>query len=120
MGKNDEFVLNGATIKCTMGDKTATLKVLSNNKYYVQGKKVATEMDCTNVNMFPPVATFGTCKPYKAVPPPGCLCTFIPTGPWKMPYSGKTVLGMKPLLGKSFLICPRAGGKISITKTAQK
>jgi len=119
MGKNEEFVLNGATIKCSMGNKTATLKVLSNNKYYVQGKKVATEMDCTNANMLPPVATFGTCKPYQAIPPPGCLCTFIPTGPWKMPYSGKTVSGMKPLLGKSFLMCPRGGGKITITKTAQ-
>ena len=119
MGKKDEFVLDGATIKCTMGDKSASLKVTTNFTTYKKGKRVATAMDCTNLNMFPPIATFGTCKPYKAVPPPGCLCTFIPTGPWKMPYNKETIGGLKPLLGGSFLICPRGGGKISITKTKQ-
>lgn len=120
MASDKDFVLDGAEIKCTMGDKSASLKVTMNRKYYTQGKKLATEMDCTNLNMFPPIATFGTCKPYKAVPPPGCLCTFIPTGPWKMAHSGETLMGMKLLLKKSFLICPRAGGKISIVKTKQK
>lgn len=119
MGKNNEFVLDGATIKCSMGDKSATLKVTTNRKVYTKNKKVATAMDCTNINMFPPIATFGTCKPYKAVPPPGCLCTFIPTGPWKMPYNKETLQGLKPLLGGSFLICPRGGGKITIKKTKQ-
>lgn len=119
MAKKNEFVLDGATIKCTMGSKSASLKVTSNFSYYTKNKKIATEMDCTNINMFPPVATFGTCKPYQAVPPPGCLCTFIPTGPWKMTYDKKTVGGMKPLLGGSFLICPRAAGRITITDTKQ-
>lgn len=119
MGKNQQFVLNGATIKCSMGDISAKLTVTTNFTYYTKGKLVATAMDCTNANMLPPVATFGTCKPYKAVPPPGCLCTFIPTGPWKMPYDKQTITGLKPLLGGSFLICPRGGGRITITKTGQ-
>lgn len=119
MGAKD-FVLDGATIKCTMGDKSATLKVTTNSKFYTQGKKLVTEMDCTNVNMFPPLATFGTCKPYKAVPPPGCLCTFIPTGPWKKAYCGEMVNGKKLILKESFLICPRAAGKITIEDTKQK
>ncbi|MWP49534.1 DUF4280 domain-containing protein [Gilliamella sp. Lep-s35] len=119
MGKNNEFVIDGATIKCTMGDKSASLKVTSNFSVYIKNKRVATALDCTNVNMMPPLVTFGTCKPYKAVPPPGCLCTFIPTGPWRGTYAKKTIGGKKVLIGSSYLICPRAAGKISITKTGQ-
>ncbi|WP_128330630.1 DUF4280 domain-containing protein [Apibacter sp. HY039] len=119
MAKDDEFVLDGATIECSMGDKSATLKVTSNFKTFIKDSRVATEMDCTNANMFPPLVTFGTCKPYKAVPPPGCLCTFIPTGPWKGTYEKKTVSGHKCLIGSSYLICPRAAGKITIKKTKQ-
>lgn len=119
MGKNDEFVVDGATIKCSMGDVSAKLNVTSNNTVLIKNKCAATEYDCTNANLIPPVATFGTCKPYKAVPPPGCLCTFIPTGPWKGTYSKKTIKGKEVIVGSSFLICPRAGGKITIKKTGQ-
>lgn len=121
MSKDKEVVVEGATIKCTMGDKTTTLKVTSNSKYKVQGKKVATMMDFTpGANLFPPVATFGTCKPYKAVPPPGCLCTPIPAGTWQKAFSKKKVgPGLMALKGDAILMCTRGGGTISFEDTGQ-
>jgi hypothetical protein len=120
MGKAEEYVVHGATIKCTMGNKNATLKVSSNRKYTRKGKKVATIMDfAPGINLFPIPATFGICKPYSAIPPPGNLCTPIPIGPWKMPYMPKTIGMLHPLLGKSCLTCGRGGGIITITKTGQ-
>ena len=90
MSKDDAMVVDGAKIKCTMGDKSSTLKVTTNSKYKINGKKAATIMDMVpGPNLFPPVATFGTCKPYKAVPPPGCLCTPVPTGPWMKGFTKK-------------------------------
>lgn len=120
MGKNDEFVVDGATIKCSMGDVSAKLNVTSNNTVLIKNKCAATEYDCTNANLIPPVATFGTCKPYKAVPPPGCLCTFVPTGPWKGTYFKEMIKGKEVIIGSSYLICGRPpGGKITITKSGQ-
>ena len=45
MGKNDDYVVHGATLKCTMGSKSCSLKVTSNRKYKIKNKNVATEMD---------------------------------------------------------------------------
>lgn len=120
MGKNDDYVVHGATLKCSMGSKTCALKVTSNRKYKIKNKNVATEMDfVTGTNIFPPVGAFGTCKPYSAVPPPGNLCTPVLIGPWKMPYSTKTVGLFKPLLGGSFIMCGRGGGMVKINKVGQ-
>lgn len=120
MGKNDQYVVHGATLKCTMGNKSATLRVSSNRKYKIHNKKVATIADCVpGVNLFPMPATFGICKPYASVPPPGNLCTPIPVGPWKMPYMTKDLKGLRPLLGRCFLTCGRGGGVITVKKVGQ-
>jgi len=120
MSKNDEIVLHGAKIKCTMGDKSASLKVTNQFKYKMNGKKIATMFDMApGANLFPPVATFGTCMPYKALPPPASLCTPIPVTPW-MPAFTKKKIGMKPAIkGNACLMCARGGGVISITNTGQ-
>lgn len=120
MGKKDQYVVHGAVLKCTMGNKSATLKVSSNRKYKIKNKKVATVMDfAPGVNIFPPVGAFGICKPYSAVPPPGNLCTPVLIGPWKMPYQTELVGPFKPLLGGSFNMCGRGGGMITIKKVGQ-
>jgi len=120
MSKNKAYAVDGATLKCTMGNKSCSLKVSSNRKYKIKNKKVATIVDCIpGVNLFPLPATFGICKPYSAVPPPGNLCTPVPIGPWKMPYATKDIKGLRPLLGGSFLTCGRGGGVISIKKVGQ-
>lgn len=120
MGKNDEYVVHGATLKCTMGSKSCSLRVTNNRKYKIKNKKVATEMDfLPGANLFPPVGAFGTCKPYSAVPPPGNLCTPALIGPWKVPYLTKTVGMFKPILGRSFNTCARGAGVITIKKTGQ-
>jgi hypothetical protein len=120
MKKDDEIVVEGATIKCTMGDKSSQLKVTSNMTYKIGGKKAATMMDfAPGANLFPPVATFGTCKPYKAVPPPGCLCTPIPAGPWTNTFAKKKISGKDSLKGDAKLMCTRAGGTITFDDSGQ-
>lgn len=118
MGKN--YVLDGAKMKCTMGDKSASLKVRSQSKYKVQGKKVATMMDFVPGVNYLPLATFGTCKPYKALPPPAQLCTPIPMGPWLQPHMTQKIQGKPAIIESSCLICSRAMGRITIQKTNQK
>ena len=114
------MVVDGAKISCTMGDKSSSLKVTTNSKYKINGKKAATIMDMApGANLFPPVATFGTCKPFKAVPPPGCLCTPVPTGPWMKGFSKKKIGGIVALKGDGCLMCARGGGKISIESSGQ-
>lgn len=116
-----EYVVDGATMKCTMGSKSCKLKVSNNRKYTMRGKKVATIMDfAPGINIFPPLGAFGTCKPYSTVPPPGNLCTPLLSGPWKMPYMPKTIGVLRPILDNSFNICPRGGGIIKFQKTGQK
>jgi len=120
MATDDEMVVEGATIKCTMGDKSATLKVTSNMTYKIEGKKAATMMDfAPGANLFPPVATFGTCKPYKAVPPPGCLCTPIPAGSWMDAFSKMKIGGKPAIKGNAKLTCTRAGGTITFEDSGQ-
>lgn len=120
MAKDDEMVVEGATMKCTMGDKSTSLKVTSNMNYKIDGKKAATFMDFVpGANLFPPIATFGTCQPYKAVPPPGCLCTPIPTGPWTNPFSKKKIGGKLVIKGNAKLMCTRAGGMITFENSGQ-
>ena len=120
MSKDDAMVVDGAKIKCTMGDKSSTLKVTTNSKYKINGKKAATIMDMVpGPNLFPPVATFGTCKPYKAVPPPGCLCTPVPTGPWMKGFTKKKIGGKPAMKGDACLMCARGGGQITFEDSGQ-
>jgi hypothetical protein len=120
MAKDDEIVVDGAMIKCSMGDKSATLKVTSNMTYKVEGKKAATMMDfAPGANLFPPVATFGTCQPFKATPPPGCLCTPIPAGAWMNAFTKKKIGGKPCIKGDAKLTCTRGGGIITIENSGQ-
>ncbi len=120
MGKKDEMVVHGAKISCTMGDKSSNLKVSSQSKYKIDGMKAATMFDIIpGPNFFPPVATFGTCKPFKAVPPPGCLCTPIPTGPWMKAFTKKKIQGKPIIKGDAFVMCGRGAGKISFDNSGQ-
>ncbi len=120
MAVKDEMVVHGATIKCTMGDKSSSLRVVSQSKYKIDGKKAATMLDfAPGANLFPPIATFGTCKPFKAAPPPAQLCTPIPIGPWMNAFTKKKVGGIPVIKGNACLMCPRGGGKISIEKSGQ-
>ena len=120
MGVKDEMVVHSAKISCTMGDKSSNLRVVSQSKFTINGKKVATMMDfMPGANLFPPVATFGTCKPYKMLPPPAQLCTPIPTGPWQKAFTKKKVNGIPILRGDACLMCARGAGMITIKKSGQ-
>lgn len=118
--KNDKLVVAGAKMKCTMGDISSTLKVVQQFKYKVNGKKVATMFDMApGPNFFPPIGTFGTCKPYKMLPPPASLCTPIPTGPWMMPFTKHKIMGKSIIKSNACIMCARGGGKISFQNSGQ-
>lgn len=120
MQNNDKIVVQGAKMKCTMGDMSANLKVVQQSQYKVGGKKVSTMFDMMpGPNLFPPVGTFGTCKPYKALPPPAQLCTPIPLGPWMFPFTKHRVGGKPVIKANACLMCARGGGKISFENSGQ-
>lgn len=120
MSKDRRLIVEGAKIKCTMGDISNKLIVTSQFKYRAKNKKVATVLDfMPGANMMPPIGTFGTCKPYKALPPPASLCTPIPITPW-MPAFLKKKIAMKPvILANACIMCARGGGKISFENSGQ-
>lgn len=120
MSKSAEVVVEGAKIKCTMGDISNKLIVTNQFKYRAKKKKIATMFDfMPGVNMMPPVGTFGTCKPYKALPPPASLCTPIPVMPWSPAFTKKKV-GMKPVIkANACLMCARGGGVIKFENSGQ-
>ena len=120
MSLKDELIVQGAKMKCTMGDISANLKVTNQFKYKMEKKKVATMFDMMpGPNLFPPIGTFGTCKPYKLLPPPAQLCTPIPVNPW-MPAFMKKKVGMKPVIkGDACLFCARGGGVIKFENSGQ-
>jgi uncharacterized Zn-binding protein involved in type VI secretion len=120
MAKDDEMVVQGAKMKCTMGDKSTTLQVTNNMTYKIDGKKAATMFDMMpGANLFPPVATFGTCMPYKALPPPASLCTPVPTSPWMKAFMKKKIGGKPAIKGDACLMCGRGGGMITFENSGQ-
>ncbi|GHT15417.1 hypothetical protein FACS189426_23000 [Bacteroidia bacterium] len=123
MGKREKYIVDGAIIKCSSGNKTTTLKVTNNRKVKIQKKKVATMMDFVpGVNLFPMPATFGICKVLTATIPPNgvskpCICACAI--PWQLPQMNETIANFKPLLEGSKLICP-IGGIIKINNVKQR
>ena len=116
----EELVVDGAKMECTMGDISSYLKVTQQFVYKTNGKRVATMFDIIpGPNFFPPVGTFGTCKPYKALPPPASLCTPIPVGPWMFPFMKHKVQGKPVIKANACVMCARGGGKISFKKSGQ-
>lgn len=124
MADKDDIIIQGAKMKCTMGDMSSNLKVTSQFKYKMHKKKVATMFDfAPGANLrnpvTGPVGVFGTCKPYKMLPPPAQLCTPIPVSPW-MPALIKKKVGMKPVIQvKACLFCARGGGIIKFEDAGQ-
>jgi len=122
MGKKSKYVVDGAVIKCSSGNKSTTLKVTSNRTIKIKKKKTATMMDFVPGVNLPMPATFGICKILTATVPPNgvskpCVCATV--NPWLLPYTTETVNNFNPLLDGSKLICP-IGGVIKINNVKQR
>jgi Domain of unknown function (DUF4280) len=105
-----DLVTNGATLKCPLGDATATLIVIPPT-VMAESNPVATIADCIPFANIPP---FGTCKTLTAaasgVPTP-CVPATVP---W-VPGSPTVMVRGIPALNKSSTCICSIGGVISIT-----
>lgn len=106
-----EYIVSGARLQCTMGTTPATLNVPVPKPLTIDGKNVATAVDCVP---FVNIGCFGKCNVVPTVPKP---CT--PAGAW-VNTSTKVSVGMIPALTKkSKMICPCGAGVISIQSSGQ-
>jgi hypothetical protein len=106
-----KLVVNGATIKCSMGDAPTPLTVTPGQTVFGCRQPAATVMDYKPVVNIKP---FGTCKTLTSaasgVPTP---CVPATVAPW-VPPSQKLIIGIFPaLLDSAKCICT-VGGVITV------
>jgi hypothetical protein len=111
-------VVEGATLKCTCGDKPSQLVVTSQEDVEIDGKLAATVQDNAPGGN---IAPFGTCKVLTAAaagtPTP---CALAPAGPWKPGAVSRVTIGKNlALLSTDVLNCT-IPGVITITDAGQK
>jgi hypothetical protein len=120
------YVCDGAKLKCSMGDKESTLKILDIDKVYIQGKPMATIMDfkpMVNIQPFgkcksmsnPTVAAATAANKGRLKPMP---CVPNTVAPWTGGKNDVTVNKKPTLLESSKLMCAWAGN-ITITDPGQ-
>jgi hypothetical protein len=111
-------VVQGATLRCTCGDKTSQLLVTSQADVEIDNKRAATVQDnAPGAN----IAPFGTCKVLTAAaagtPTP---CALAPAGPWKPGAMSRVTIGNHlALLSTDVLNCT-VPGVITITDAGQE
>jgi len=103
-----KYVVDGACLKCTLGSTEGKLKVTSQTKMHIQGKKVATDQD---VQVMP---TFGSCK--ASSPPPPCVPDLQQ---WKKTSKKVSMGSNKFVMENSVIQCSR-GGMITVKDHTQK
>ena len=121
-----EYVISGATLKCSMGDSTSKLVVLPTSRVKLKGKPKANITDCKPmVNVKP----LGKCK--SMINPAVAAATAAAQGKLQpMPCTpmcsiwigGKTndLVGKKPALMKGDkAVCPLGAGMIQVKDSGQ-
>ena len=107
-----EYVVEGATLKCTLGVASGKLLVTPPHRVKLTGKNRANIGD---TKPFANIPSFGACK--ITSPPKPC------TPACAMWLSGKTdvlIQGLPALLNSDKVVCMAGGGLISITDSGQK
>jgi hypothetical protein len=111
-------VVQGATLRCSCGDKPSQLLVTSQADVEIDNKLAATVQDnASGAN----IAPFGTCKVLTAAaggtPTP---CALAPAGPWQPGAVSRLTIGKAlALLSTDVLKCS-VPGVITITDPGQK
>lgn len=106
---SSSYVVDGAELSCTMGEKTSKLKVMPPHKVKMNGANRANTGDCKPVINIQP---FGLCKTT------GIPC--VPTCPmWVNGKNDVLIEGMPALLNKSIAMCSLGVGVISIIDDGQ-
>lgn len=111
MGK--KYVVDGATLSCSLGSSTTKLKVPSHRHIYMTGKRMANKLDVNLIEHC--IGSFGVCS--RSSPPPQCIFDIVL--PWQ--DTQEDVFGAKQdgVLETSWTYCV-CGGKIKIVETGQE
>lgn len=104
------YIVEGAKIRCSKGEKATRLKLPDDHGYYFLKKPVLNDLDCiAGVNVMP----FGNCSIKRKCQPPALFSR------WEETQKDKLIEGRPALLKSSFLGCA-AGGCITIETDGQE
>jgi hypothetical protein len=115
-------VVDGATLKCTMGTSTCSLTVLPTNSVQMEDAYAANIMDyipMTNISGFGncttvsnPVVASATSAALGVLTPQACVPALV--APW-VPGSSTVMIGNMPALNNSSTCICTWGGTVSVT-----
>ena len=104
------YVVDGATLQCTLGGATSTFTIPSRNVFIQGSKRGNVDDHVGGVN----IHSFGPCA--RADPPPPCIMATV--SPWINGKSDVLVEGEQALTDKSINICA-CGGVVSVVDDGQ-
>lgn len=107
----ESYVVDGATLRCTLGSSSSSLSLPQGHQVYLRGKKQANAADHIPIRN---IGCFGSCS--RSCPPPPCVVATASN--WINPKSDVYVGEDKALLNTSICFCS-CGGVISITDDGQ-
>lgn len=105
-----EYLVRGATLKCTMGSTESKLNLPMCHGVYVSKKPVMNQLDSMPMKNVMP---FGTCKVTKGP------CSPAVCGPWMKPHEKTVITDAASITMDSFLVCT-VGGMIEPKKSGQE
>lgn len=101
-----KYVVEGATLECTLGSGTSSLRIPNSHGNTIQGRKRANVGDHIGGEN---ILSFGSCR--RDFPPPSCI--MATNMKWINGQNGVNVDGEPALIDKSITFCS-CGGVISI------
>ena len=106
-----EYVVDGATLKCSMGTGTSNLMVSASRNVLLRGKREANIGDCKPFTNIPSFDACNITSPPKACAP---ACAM-----WAGGKGDVLIQGSPALLNDSFVLCASGGGIITISDSGQ-
>ena len=111
-------VIQGATLKCTCGDKPSQLVVTSQQNVKIDNQPAATVQDNAPGSN---IAPFGTCKLLTAAASGVATpCVPAPAGPWLPGSTSRVNIGTHPALLSSDILNCTVPGVISVADPGQQ
>lgn len=106
----DEYLVRGATLKCSMGSSQSKLNLPICHGVYTKKKPLMNKLDFVPMaNILP----FGACKVTKGP------CVPATGGPWLKAHDATMITNAASITMDSFLVCT-IGGMIEPTKSGQE
>lgn len=116
MSTGKHFVIQKGKAICNKGSSFPSFKVSSHNKHYWNdsgNSDVYLAVTEDDTKFTPSSASFGSCALKRGKP-----CKFSPVGKWTKTYDKVSIMGKKPVIEGSELMCS-VGGKIKVLQHGQ-